>query len=110
SPWRSRIAAAIAAFEPARSMDLRTARRLARYSQFSTAAARLALEDAGLDPTRLAPDRVAVQLGSALGGIAYAEQQMANLMTSGIRAVDPRVALTTFCGAGSCSIGIDRKS
>lgn len=107
SPWRSRIAAEIDDFEPERFMDLRTARRLDRYSQFSIAAARLALEDAGLDPTRLAPDRVAVQLGSALGGIAYAEQQMANLMTSGIRAVDPRVALTTFCGAGSCSIGIE---
>ena len=107
SPWRSRIAAEIDDFEPERFMDLRTARRLDRYSQFSIAAARLALEDAGLDPTRLAPDRVAVQLGSALGGIAYAEQQMANLMTSGIRAVDPRVALTTFCGAGSCSIAIE---
>ena len=107
SPWRSRIAAEIDDFEPERFMDLRTARRLDRYSQFSIAAARLALEDAGLDPTRLAPDRVAVQLGSALGGIAYAEQQMANLMTSGIRAVDPRVALTTFCGAASCGIAIE---
>ena len=107
SPWRSRIAAEIDDFEPERFMDARTARRLDRYSQFSIAAARLALEDARLDPTRLDPDRVAVQMGSALGGVAYAEQQMANLMTSGIRAVDPRVALTTFCGAGSCSIAIE---
>jgi len=107
SPWRSRIAAEIDDFEPARFMDPRTARRLDRYSQFSIAAARLALDDAALDSTRLEPDRVAVQMGSALGGVAYAEQQMANLMTSGIRAVDPRVALTTFCGAASCSIAIE---
>lgn len=107
SPWRSRIAAEIDDFEPQRYMDAKDARRLDRYSQFSIAAARLALDDAALDPTRLDPDRVAVQMGSALGGVAYAEQQMANLMTSGIRAVDPRVALTTFCGAASCGIAIE---
>jgi 3-oxoacyl-[acyl-carrier-protein] synthase II len=107
SPWRSRLAAEVNDFEPERYMDARTARRLDRYSQFAIAATRLALDDARLDSSRLEPDRVAVQIGSALGGIAYAEQQMANLMTSGIRAVDPRVALTTFGGAASCSIAIE---
>src|SRR5690606_26086786 len=55
----------------------------------------------------LEPDRVAVQMGSALGGVAYAELQALNLATHGIRAVDPRVALTTFAGAASCSIAIE---
>jgi 3-oxoacyl-[acyl-carrier-protein] synthase II len=46
-------------------------------------------------------------MGSALGGIAYAEEQVANLNRGGLRAVDPRVALTTFGGAASCSIAIE---
>lgn len=107
SPWRSRVAAEIDDFEPDRYMDPRVARRLERFSQFSIASARLALHDAGLEPTDLDPDRVAVQMGSAIGGIAYAEQQVNKLRDGGARAVDPRVALTTFCGAASCSIAIE---
>jgi len=107
TPWKSRIAAEVDDFEPERFMDPKTARRLDRFSQFSIAATRLALEDAGLRPEDLEPDRVAVQMGSALGGVAYAELQALNLATHGIRAVDPRVALTTFAGAASCSIAIE---
>lgn len=107
SVWRSRLAAEIDDFEPERFMDAKTARRLDRYSHFAIASARLALEDAGLDTTRIDPDRVAVQIGSALGGIAYAERQVLNFVEGGVRAVDPRVALTTFAGAASCAIAIE---
>ncbi|MBX6362488.1 MAG: beta-ketoacyl-ACP synthase II [Gemmatimonadetes bacterium] len=107
SPWRSRIAAQVDDFDPERFLDRKLARRLDRFGHFSLAAARLALDDARLDPASLDPERVAVQMGSALGGIAYAEEQTNNLARAGIRAVDPRVALTTFCGAASCSIAIE---
>ncbi|HWV57818.1 MAG TPA: beta-ketoacyl-[acyl-carrier-protein] synthase family protein, partial [Longimicrobiales bacterium] len=46
-------------------------------------------------------------IGSALGGVGFAEQQVVNLVGGGIRAVDPRVALTTFAGAASCSVAIE---
>jgi 3-oxoacyl-[acyl-carrier-protein] synthase II len=105
--WRSQIAAEVSDFEPSRYLETRAIRRLDRYGQFSVASARMALEDAALDPASLDPDRVAVQMGSALGGIAYAEEQIGNLNARGLRAVDPRVALTTFGGAASCSIAIE---
>jgi len=107
SPWRSRIAAEVDGFEPTDYADGRTLRRLDRFGQFSIAAARLALADAGLDRAPLDGDRVAVQMGTALGGTAYAEEQVLNLQAGGLRAVDPRVALTTFGGAASCSIAIE---
>jgi 3-oxoacyl-[acyl-carrier-protein] synthase II len=88
-------------------MDARAARRLDRFGQFSIASARLALQDAGLEGHPLDPDRVAVLMGSALGGGAYAEEQAAALYRGNPRAVDPRVALTTFPGAASCSIAIE---
>lgn len=107
SPWRSRIAAEVDDFDPTKYMDPKEARRHDRFTQFSVAAARMALDDAGLDPASLDGDRVAVQMGSALGGAANAEAQVSNMLAGGMRAVDPRVALTTFCGAASCAIAIE---
>ena len=108
SAWRCQIAAEVTDFDASDFMEGKAARRLDRFGQFAIASARLALQDAGLDGgARLDPDRVAVQMGSALGGIAYAEEQVGNLARGGLRAVDPRVALTTFGGAASCSAAIE---
>ncbi|MGH7504069.1 MAG: beta-ketoacyl-[acyl-carrier-protein] synthase family protein [Longimicrobiales bacterium] len=105
--WRSQIAAEVEDFDATDYMDTKAMRRLDRFGQFSIASARLAVADARLDRARLDPDRIAVQMGTALGGIAYAEEQVGNLAAGGLRAVDPRVALTTFGGAASCSIAIE---
>jgi 3-oxoacyl-[acyl-carrier-protein] synthase II len=107
SPWKSRIAAEVDDFDPLAYMDSRLVRRLDRFCQFSVAACRLAVEDAQLDTLRLDPARVAVQLGSALGGLASAEQQAGVLYGGNVRNLDPRIALTTFQGAASCSIAIE---
>ncbi|NJD11656.1 MAG: beta-ketoacyl-[acyl-carrier-protein] synthase family protein [Gemmatimonadetes bacterium] len=107
APWRTQIAAEVAGFEPGAFMDPRTARRLDRFGQFSIASARLALQDAGLDGRPVDPDRVAVLMGSALGGAAHAEAQAETLYSGKLREVDPRVALTTFPGASSCAIAIE---
>jgi 3-oxoacyl-[acyl-carrier-protein] synthase II len=107
SPWRSRLGAEVDDFDAGNYMESKVARRYDRFAQFAVASARLALEDAQLDYQSVDSDRVAVQMGSALGGMSYAEEQVGKLMTGGIRAVDPSVALTTFCGAASCSVAIE---
>ncbi|MBW3535775.1 MAG: beta-ketoacyl-[acyl-carrier-protein] synthase family protein, partial [Gemmatimonadetes bacterium] len=68
---------------------------------------RLALEDADLDPASVDAGLVAVQMGSALGGLAHAQDEMVNYLRAGVRAVDPRVAISTFCGAASCQTAIE---
>lgn len=105
--WRSQIAAEVDGFEATDYMESKAMRRLDRFGQFAIAAARLAVDDAGIDASALDHDRVAVQMGTALGGTAYAEEQVQNLAAGGLRAVDPRVALTTFGGAASCSVAIE---
>lgn len=105
--FRSRVAAEVDGFDPGDYMEAKRARRLDRFGQFSVAAARMALEDARLDPTRLEPDRVAVQMGSALGGVAYAEAQHDVYTARGPQSVDPMLALTVFTGAASCNIAIE---
>jgi 3-oxoacyl-[acyl-carrier-protein] synthase II len=88
-------------------MEERRSRRLDRFSQFSVAATRMALADAGLNPTREDPDRVGAMMGTALGGVAHGEGQYRTFMESGPRGVDPALALTVFAGAASCNIAIE---
>ncbi|HXG25857.1 MAG TPA: beta-ketoacyl-[acyl-carrier-protein] synthase family protein, partial [Candidatus Binatia bacterium] len=53
-----------------------------------------------------ARDAFGVYLGSALGGIAYAEGQHERYMERGIRSVAPNLALAVFGGAAPANIGI----
>lgn len=107
TPFNCRIAAQVDDFRAEDYLDARDARRLDRFTQFSVAAARLAMEDAALKSADVDPERAAVQMGSALGGISQAERQLVNFLNGGVRSVDPRVAVTTFAGAASCHIAID---
>jgi len=106
SPFRSRVAAEIPNFVPGDHLGMRERRRFDRFSQLGVAASRLALQDAELDPTAENRDRIGVMMGSALGGIAHAEEQAAAFHAGGLRAVDANLALTVFGGAVSCNIAI----
>lgn len=106
SPFRSHIAAQVNDFDPEAMLSPRQARRTDRCSQLGLAATRLALEDARLDLATEAPDRVGVMMGTALGGIGFAEQENAKYVHGGPRDVDPLLALTVFGGALSCNIAI----
>jgi 3-oxoacyl-[acyl-carrier-protein] synthase II len=46
-------------------------------------------------------------MGTALGGIGYAEHQLAVYLQRGLREVDATLALAVFGGAASCNIAID---
>ncbi len=46
-------------------------------------------------------------MGSALGGVAYAEEQHQIYVDQGPQGVDPLLALAVFAGAASCSISIE---
>src|SRR5260370_10642318 len=48
-----------------------------------------------------------VCVGSALGGVAFAESQYGRYNEAGIRGVDPILALSVFSGAGSCNVAIE---
>jgi 3-oxoacyl-[acyl-carrier-protein] synthase II len=107
SMLRSQIAAEIDDFQPTDYMAHSRARRLDRFAQFSVAAARQALEDAGLDPAAEDPDEVAIQMGTALGGVSYAEGQLRGFLTRGLRGVDATLALNVFAGSASSNIALE---
>lgn len=107
APFRSRIAAEIPDFRPRDHLDAKRAKRLDRFSQLAVTSARLALADAAFAPAREDPDRVGAMMGSALGGVAFAEAQVGNFLKEGPRGLDPALALAVFPGAASCNIAIE---
>jgi 3-oxoacyl-[acyl-carrier-protein] synthase II len=109
SPFRSQVAAQVDDFDPRAWMPPKTARQLDRFSQFAMVAGRLALDDARLTPGAngaASPERIGIYLGSALGGIAYAEEQHTRFLEKGIRQVAPNLALAVFGGAAPANLGI----
>jgi 3-oxoacyl-[acyl-carrier-protein] synthase II len=109
SPFRSQVAAQVDDFDPLDHIPAAEARRLDRFSQFSIAAGRLAIDDAGLvpgAPNAPARERIGLYVGSALGGIAFAEVQHERYLERGIRSVSPTLALAVFGGAAPANLGI----
>jgi 3-oxoacyl-[acyl-carrier-protein] synthase II len=104
--FASRMAAAVD-FEPLDFMPPKKARRLDRFSQLALACAQMALLDAGLTAPPAPASGMGIYTGSALGGIAFAEEQHGVFRERGIRAVSPTLALSVFGGASSCNIAIE---
>jgi len=107
SPFRSHMAGQVDDFDPTTWMETKRAKRLDRCSQFSLVASHLALADAGLDLKAADPDRAGAMMGTALGGVSFAEEQHGRFVMGGVRAVDPGLALTVFTGAASCNLAIE---
>jgi 3-oxoacyl-[acyl-carrier-protein] synthase II len=107
SPFPSRIAAQINDFVPSDHFDAKRARRLDRFSQLSVAAARMAIGQSCLTDADRSDGRTGVWIGSALGGVAFGEEQHAAYVLGGVRAVAPTLATAVFGGAGASNVAID---
>lgn len=107
SIFRSHNAAEVPDFDPNDFIESKRARRLDRFGQFSVAAAKQAIDDAELDLASEDRDRVGAMMGTALGGVGYAENQLSLFLREGLRAVDATLALAVFGGAASCNIAIE---
>jgi 3-oxoacyl-[acyl-carrier-protein] synthase II len=107
SIWRSHNAAEVNDFHPTDFMEAKKARRFDRFAHFSVACAKLAIEDSGIDLATENRERIGAMMGSALGGIRFAEEQLGVFLGAGVKSVDPSLALNVFTGAASCNIAIE---
>ncbi|HEX5040222.1 MAG TPA: beta-ketoacyl-[acyl-carrier-protein] synthase family protein [Candidatus Limnocylindria bacterium] len=107
SPFPSRIAAQIDDFDPAEHLDAKRARRLDRFSALAVTAARLAVDDAGVTFENGVAPRTGTWVGSALGGVAFGEEQHEGYVARGVRGVAPTLALAVFGGAGASNVALD---
>jgi len=105
--FNCQVAGQIDDFDPLTYMDAQKAKRLDRFAQFSLASARMAMEDSGLDLAATDRERVGIYVGSALNGIAFAEEQHTAFMQKGLKGVRPTLAISVFGGASSCNIAME---
>lgn len=83
------IAGEVKGFDPSKFLDKKDARRADLFEQYALAATGQALADAGLDVSKINPERVGVVLGSGIGGIDTFERQHQALLSGGPGRVSP---------------------
>ena len=104
--YPSRIAGEIADFDPAEYMKAKRIRWTDRFAQYALAATHGAVADAGFHPNGTRDD-VGVWIGSALGGVAYADQQHDVFRERGLGAVKPLLAISVFGGSATCNVAME---
>jgi 3-oxoacyl-[acyl-carrier-protein] synthase II len=102
----SRVAAQIDDFDPTDYLSKRRIQWTDRFSQLAVASAKLAVEDAkfSVDGNRA---EVGVYTGSALGGLAFAEEQIEVFRREGLRSVRPLLSISVFGGAAASNVAIE---
>ncbi|MBN1660373.1 MAG: beta-ketoacyl-ACP synthase II [Anaerolineae bacterium] len=83
------IAGEVKGFDPTGYIDFKEARRMARTSHLSLAAAAQAMADAGLGDEVPDPERAGVIMGTGVGGFDVAIEAWDTFRTKGLRRVSP---------------------
>jgi 3-oxoacyl-[acyl-carrier-protein] synthase II len=87
--YPTRIAGEVRGFDPLTYVDKKEARRLDPYLQYAVAGAVMAVEDAGLDVSKLDANRFGVLVGSGIGGITTLLETHKTLLSRGPDRVSP---------------------
>lgn len=87
--YKAKLAAEVKDFDAKQYMDPKAARRMERFSQFAVAAAKEALEDAGIRMEQEDPFRVGVSVGSGVGSLQVIEKEHTKLTEKGPGRVNP---------------------
>jgi 3-oxoacyl-[acyl-carrier-protein] synthase II len=91
-------------FDPERYMDPRVARRTDRYAQLGVAAADQAASEAGLADCD--GDRIAVILGTGVGGLITLQEQCESFLARGERGVSPNFVPMMMPNAAAGAVAI----
>jgi 3-oxoacyl-[acyl-carrier-protein] synthase II len=89
SEYPTQILGLVKGFKARDFMDRKDARRMALFSQFAVAAAKMALEDAGLVVDEENTEEVGVLLGNAIGGVDETEKACRIMFERGGMRISP---------------------
>ncbi|HIZ80063.1 MAG TPA: beta-ketoacyl-ACP synthase II [Candidatus Lachnoclostridium stercorigallinarum] len=104
--FKAKLAAQVKDFDPKKYMDNKAARRMERFSQFAVAAAKEALEDAGIDMAKEDPYRVGVSVGSGIGGLDAIERETKKMVEKGPNRINPLLVPLMISNMAAGNIGI----
>jgi len=87
-------------------MDFKAAKRMELFSQYAVAAAKEAIEDAGLDMSKEDPYRVGTSIGSGVGSLQAVEREYTKIVEKGPNKVNPLFVplMISNMAAGNVSI------
>lgn len=89
SEHTAQIAGEVRDFKPEDYIDKKEAKRMDRYTQFAMAAAKLALEDSGLNLSEENTERIGTFIGAGIGGIETMHNQYEKLFAKGPSRISP---------------------
>ncbi len=90
TPFDCKIAGEIRNFDADCHFSVpKDARRSDRYVQYAVAASKMAVEDSGLDTTKIDARRYGVMVGSGIGGLSTIEREHSVFIEKGPRRVSP---------------------
>lgn len=114
SEYKCRLAAEVKGFEGKNYMDFKAAKRMELFCQYAVAAAKEAIEDAGLNIEQEDAFRVGVSVGSGIGSLQAMEREHSKLVERGPSRVNPLLVpmMISNMAAGNVSIqfGLKGKS
>jgi 3-oxoacyl-[acyl-carrier-protein] synthase II len=101
------IDAEVKGFDPLQFIEKKRARRMDLFTQFAMAASHMAMKDAGLDHTKVDPERAGVIVGSGIGGLPTIEAQHSILLEKGPSRVTPFLIPMLITNIAPGEIAID---
>jgi len=102
----SKIAGEINGFDVGDAVSRKHLRQQDRFTQLAFVAGKEAIKDAKLDITPELQGSLGIVLGSALGGIPFAEEQHNVFIKEGLRRVNPYLAIRLFHGGCASQLSI----
>lgn len=111
SEYKAHVAAEVKGFVAKEFMDFKAAKRMEPFSQYAVAAAKEALEQAGLDMEKEDPYRVGCSIGSGIGSLEVVEREYTKLNQKGPNRVNPLMVplMISNMAAGNVSIAYGLK-
>src|SRR3989442_3076187 len=94
--YPTRIAGEVRGFDPLKFVDKKEARRLDPFVQYAIASSVMAVEDSGLDLSKVDGTRFGVLVGSGIGGISNPPPTPQSLPTKGTRSGSPLLLPPSF--------------
>lgn len=87
--YKVKIAGEVKDYEPEKFLDKKEARKMDRYTQFATIAAREAFKDSGLDMEAEDPYRCGTIISSGIGGLKTIENEHSRGLERGFEKISP---------------------
>lgn len=105
--FSTQFAGEIRDFDPLQFIEAKRLKRMDRTSQFAVACAKMAVQDAGFNPSAQEKSRTGVIIGTAMAGHGYILDQHKTLMQKGPMRINPFTALASFPDACASNVSIE---